>query len=99
MVNLRTLNLAFQFVDLITGGLHRHRPLGKVKRAGVRNLRNVFRYFDGSEKKLVKLISVQRFVKRASELHRSTTKCRKRQNNRPDANNPLEFSINVSEIR
>ena len=33
MVNLRTLNLAFQFVDLITGGLHRHRKL--MKRGGV----------------------------------------------------------------
>ena len=50
MINLRTLNLAFQFVDLITGGLHRHRPLTKVKRGGVRNLRNVFIYFDGSGK-------------------------------------------------
>ena len=50
MVNLRTLNLAFQFVDLITGGLHWHRPLTKVKRGVVGNLRNVFGYFGCSEK-------------------------------------------------
>ena len=54
MVNLRTLNLAFQFVDLITGGLHRHRPLTKVKRGVVRNMRNVFRYYCGSEKESAK---------------------------------------------